>query len=166
MDRTNPIFAAKFWSRVVVKSDFQCWIWTGRKGPRGYGRCVYNGQSTGAHRIAFQLVVGDIPDGLLIRHSCDNPSCCNPRHLLPGTAKQNAGDAVERGRVASGARNGKSKLTPQQVIEIKTNPHGLKLGKLAEKFGVSKATVSLVRSGQRWKKLVGAAGVEPATSGM
>lgn len=162
----NKIESAKFWSRVVIRSDFQCWEWTGARNAKGYGRAVVSGSLQLAHRIAYQDMAGPIPDGQIIRHTCDNPSCVNPRHLLAGTHADNASDAVLRGRFSKGARNGRAKLTAEQVVEIQKNPDRMKVKDLAAKFKVSKATVSLVRSGRRWASVVGAAGIEPATNGV
>lgn len=158
----KPIELAKFWSRVACSTDFQCWPWRGgASGENGYGR--WRGGM--AHRFAYELVHGPIDDGLLVRHRCDNPRCCNPHHLEVGTHADNMRDAVERHRIAKGERHGKTKLTLEQVAYIRANPDRLKLGRLAEMFGVSESTVSYIRSGRSWK-VVGAVGFEPTTSAM
>jgi hypothetical protein len=140
----------KFWRRVLIGTSDGCWNWCGRKSPKGYGRWEHDGRIIGAHRFAYMLTKGVIPDGLMLRHSCDNPGCVNPAHLEPGTARQNAADAIERGRFCKGERNGRAKLTPQEVISIRANPAGLNVTRLAQAFGVSKATISLIRSNKRW----------------
>lgn len=145
----SPIEIARFWSRVRPASDFQCWEWEGRSNSKGYGRH----EKGVAHRIAYELVVGPIPDGAILRHKCDNPSCCNPKHLVPGDHKQNAGDMVERRRHLYGQRNPRAKLDETQAKEILRNPDGLRVRDLARKFGVSPATISLIRSGDRWAHL-------------
>lgn len=146
----DKIDTAKFWSRVTIESDFQCWTWNGAKSEKGYGRWQAGDRTVMAHRHAYELVTGPIPDGLMLRHSCDNPACVNPRHLDTGTARDNAQDAIARGRWTRGDRNGKAKLSPRDVLEIRTNPNREKLRALASRFGVSPATVSLIRSGKRW----------------
>lgn len=143
----SPIETARFWSRVSASTPFQCWPWTGRKNDRGYGRWG----ATMAHRVAYALVHGSIPDGAVVRHRCDNPECCNPDHLLIGTNAQNTADALERGRLARGGRHGNSRLTPEQVEIIRRNPDGLKQVELARQFGVSAATISYIRSGRSWR---------------
>jgi hypothetical protein len=140
----------QFWRRVLVESSDGCWTWTGRTSPKGYGRWEHEGRIIGAHRFAYMTTKGPIPDGLMIRHTCDNPTCVNPSHLEPGTAGENAADAIGRGRFSKGERNGRAKLTPQQVVEIRSNPAGLNVTRLARAFGVSKATISLIRSHKRW----------------
>lgn len=145
----TPIELARFWSRIQSAPDFHCWEWQGRKAPAGYGRFG----AMMAHRVAYELIKGPIPEGLLIRHKCDNPPCCNPRHLIIGTHKQNTQDAVERGRHAVGARSGMAKLSEDQARYILRNAEKKTVRQLAAMFGVAPSTVSMVRSGQRWAHL-------------
>lgn len=92
----------RFWSRVIRSEPDECWLWGGKVNDAGYG--IFNDQSNAirAHRFSWQLEFGEIADGLKIRHRCDNPPCVNPRHLEPGTHKQNMEDMVQRGRGRSG----------------------------------------------------------------
>jgi hypothetical protein len=78
----NP---AWFWSRVKIGTRDDCWLWTGTMSTAGYGRLRNNGPRIYAHRVAYMLSIGEIPDGLLVLHACDNPPCCNPDHLNVGT---------------------------------------------------------------------------------
>lgn len=79
--------AERFWEKVD-KTD-TCWVWTGAK-DKGYGRFgVAAGNVVGAHRVAYELLVGPIPQGMEIDHRCHNPACVNPSHLRPATHKQN-----------------------------------------------------------------------------
>lgn len=142
----SPIMLAHFWGRVAVTDDGACWIWTGNRNGK-YGK--YRGIR--AHRLAYELVNGEIPESLLIRHTCDNPLCCNPRHLLPGTSQDNTNDAIERNRFAKGERHGNTKLTAAQVDEIRRNPDGKSGRELAFQFRVSPATISYIRSGRSWR---------------
>jgi hypothetical protein len=97
---------ARFWSYVDIRGPEECWPWIGWRNPNGYGQFSYQGQSYGAHRIAFFLTHGPIPAGALILHSCDNPPCCAPHDLASGTTADNAWDAVHKGRWATGVRHG------------------------------------------------------------
>jgi hypothetical protein len=81
--------------------DGECWVWKGSHTNRGYG--VVNWTRLGliqvvAHRVVYEALVGSIPEGLELRHSCDNPSCVNPSHLLPGTHAENMKDMADRNR--------------------------------------------------------------------
>jgi len=90
----------RFWPKVEKRSHDQCWPWVAKaRTGIGYGAIHVSDYTTHAHRVAWALRNGPIPDGLLIRHSCDNPVCCNPTHLVPGTQADNVRDMVERGRL-------------------------------------------------------------------
>ena len=93
------ITAEEFWLAVdVADDDDDCWEWTMSTDRYGYGQVWWDGELTRSHRKAWKLAVGPIPDGLHILHSCDNPPCCNPFHLRPGTQADNNGDTVSRER--------------------------------------------------------------------
>jgi len=77
----------RFWSKVDRSGD--CWTWTAGRLPKGYGRFHHNGKLRLAHRVAYEMVVGPIPDGLQLDHLCRNPACVNPVHLEPVTAREN-----------------------------------------------------------------------------
>jgi hypothetical protein len=96
----SPVRLEQFWRRVVLHKADQCWRWVGAKDPLGYGHFGLGTmkQWIYAHRFSCQLEHGEIPEGLIVRHSCDNPGCVNPRHLLVGTQRDNMRDMYERGR--------------------------------------------------------------------
>lgn len=78
-----------------------CWEWRGDRNELGYGRLTLKRKGldkTRVHRLMFERYVGSIPDGMVIRHKCDNPPCCNPDHLEVGTQADNLADMVSRGR--------------------------------------------------------------------
>lgn len=84
-----------------TQSERGCWEWKGKRNDFGYG--IFSAERLGfegsrAHRVVYEHFVGAIPDGLLLRHRCDNPPCVNPDHLVPGTPADNMRDMVERGR--------------------------------------------------------------------
>jgi hypothetical protein len=80
----------RFWSKVNKNGPGGCWIWTACKNEPGYGSIGFSGKPKGAHRVAYELVKGPIPDGLTLDHLCRNTSCVNPDHLEPVTRAENA----------------------------------------------------------------------------
>jgi hypothetical protein len=93
--------AGNFWDRVDQKGAAACWEWQRKRNRKGYGQLTLNGKQMGAHRAAYILAVGAIPDGMQVLHSCDNPPCCNPKHLSLGTNLDNVRDCAAKGRRAS-----------------------------------------------------------------
>lgn len=148
----TPITLAMFWSKVrIPENPSDCWEWTSTLKENGYGRFTFDGGRALAHRWAYEQLRGPIPDGLQMRHLCHNRLCCNPMHLIPGTAQENIQDSVDAGRHPHGRTNGNAKLTDEQVIHIRQNPEKLKSYQLAEQFGVSTGTISNVKSGKIWR---------------
>lgn len=91
-------------------------------------------------------------------HSCDNPPCCNPRHLSPGTRQDNVDDCVRKGRVVSlkGSTRGNAKLTEQQVLHIlDLRENGATQRAIASKFGVHHSTVGAILKGKKWSHMCG-----------
>lgn len=88
-----------FWKYADRRGDDECWPWLGVRDNHGYGRVNFMTTAIKAHRVSYEMRHGPIPDGLVIRHSCDNPNCVNPKHLSTGTQSQNMKDASSRGRL-------------------------------------------------------------------
>ncbi len=147
-----------FWSRVA-KSDAPdaCWPWLGRPNTEGYGRMMVNGERQLAHRIAYQLANGPIPDGLLVCHSCDNPPCCNPAHLWVGTDGDNSEDKAAKGRAQRlhGTLTGTAKLTDEHVLAIRERRQreGTAYRTLAADFGVSACCVRHIVLRKTWRHI-------------
>jgi len=90
-----------FWMQITITADDnKCWEWQGHCDKNGYGKFRYEGKLRRCHQIAWSHPDYVISDGLWILHSCDNPTCCNPKHLFLGTAKDNAVDRMLKGRNA------------------------------------------------------------------
>lgn len=140
-----------FLARVDKGDGRGCWLWTGHRGRFGHGRFREKGRWLIAHRRAYELFVGPIPDGLIVRHSCDVPPCVNPAHLLAGTHADNARDCVERGRKAIGSRAGTAKLTEDDVRAIRSLPPTVQLAPIAERYGITQAQVSKIRHRKAWR---------------
>lgn len=92
------LFLERFWSKVQIGGPDDCWPWTKAKNKQGYGQVTINGKQQPAHRVAWEIEnQQEMPAHLMALHSCDWKSCCNPRHVRPGTGKDNAADVIERG---------------------------------------------------------------------
>jgi hypothetical protein len=147
----------RFWGKVDITTDKNCWLWQGCPSTRGYGRFSFRGYNYKAHRVAYFLATGRIDNELMVLHKCDVRLCCNPRHLYQGDAKQNTQDALQRGHHTRvfGESNGKTKLTEGQVKLIrKSYKRGLVTQKsLALRYGVGETTIYYICTGERWKDL-------------
>lgn len=85
----DPRLPERFWAKVRVDDATGCWLWTAAR-KRGYGVFHFDGRQRLAHRLAFQALVGPVPEGLVLDHfACDNPPCCNPEHVRPATVREN-----------------------------------------------------------------------------
>lgn len=131
---------ANFWKRVDKNANqYGCWIWRGATFNTGYGhtRDIGRKQIT-AHRYAYQLIHGEIPKGLVICHSCDNPLCVCPNHLFAATQKANIRDAMSKGRLA---RQGARLNADLAAAMRRDRANGAKHFDLAEKYKVTPMTV-------------------------
>lgn len=165
----------RFW-RFVTKTD-TCWIWAGAKSDKRYGFFKIQNKMLKAHRLSYELHKGDIPEGVLVCHSCDNPPCVNPDHLFLGTHKTNAEDRMQKGRhgdryrgmkalaigletlrqhpekYAHGERGGFAKLTNGRVREMRElYAQGLHSQKeIAKLFDISHAQANKIINRKTWK---------------
>lgn len=151
-----------------------CWEWSGsrlyhRRHRTSYGRFWLRGKTVGAHRVSFEMTHGILGPGECACHSCDNPGCVNPSHLWAGSHQENMRDRGIKGRAAFGERNahstmphtikrgeqhGSSKLTEEQVREIRSTPKFKGRRKmLADKFRVSKALIDKVTTNAVWRHI-------------
>lgn len=93
----------RFWSKVEIRKDDECWYWQAGKNHGGYGQFKYKGKTVPAHRVAWILEHDrNFPEGKYACHTCDTPSCVNPKHIWPGTQAENMQDAVSKGRKKKG----------------------------------------------------------------
>ena len=148
----------RFWKYVWRRQDHQCWPWLASAMKRGgYGQLRDGAKTLKSHRLSWELHFGEIPDNLLIRHLCNNPLCCNPSHLLPGTDKENHDDMRRAGhmfvpRPPRGSQHHCAKLTEDQVkFILASDLSGAELGR---RLNVSRALISRIRKNKAWKHLI------------
>ena len=159
--------AERLWSRVAIGAPDECWEWGGFR-KDGYGQIGAGRRQDGligTHRAAWVVTYGDIPAGLVVRHSCDNPPCCNPSHLSLGTHADNARDAFERGRTAREMRLPHCRLSDSDIEAIRSSwvpafaPRGgpragglrrSNARELAERYGVTEGYITqIIRNAYR-----------------
>lgn len=138
---------------ISQRGENECWPWTGRLDEKGYAFIKVHGVTTRAHRVAWTLHHGHWPSpGLVVRHTCDNPPCCNPGHLLIGTVADNMRDMAERGRAHRGEKCGAAaKLTADQVAVIRSRAEmGETRRVLAAEYGMTKQGIASVIHRRTW----------------
>ncbi len=148
---------AAFWRCINVGPRDECWLWLSDRQitQRGYGTAYYSKIRTTAHRIAYMLARGPIPQGLELLHSCDVRRCCNPWHLAPGSSQDNTDDMEAKGRdnyYVAGSRdgelNGNAKLRDADISRIfDLASNGLSQRKIAAELGISKSQVGNILRG-------------------
>jgi hypothetical protein len=137
----------RFWSKVKKGDD--CWEWIGAKRRNGYGCFKFRGHLVGAHRVAYILAVGEIPENFIVLHSCDNRGCVNPAHLSAGTHTDNTQDAIQKKR--HHFPPGSGKLTLEDAREIrKLYADTGQYAWIARRYGLDKKTVRQVILGEIW----------------
>jgi transposase len=146
MWKLRPFNPDRFWERVDQSGGADaCWPWTGCRMPRGYGKLYVSRVGTSyAHRVAFELTNGPISAGMVVCHHCDNPPCCNPRHLFVGTHKDNSQDASRKKRWPSrlGMYAGGRKVTDELISEIAaSHTSGESMRSIAKRLGISRMAV-------------------------
>lgn len=167
----------RFWSKVEIGDPAECWDWRAGVNKGGYGvfevGTSQRHQSASAHRVAWEVTAEEpVPPGLFVCHRCDNPRCCNPRHLFLGTPRENTRDMIAKGRrvapstanrargdrhpsklrpgyLPTGEAHPAAKLTEADVVEIRRSSA---LGtELAARFGVSNVSISRIRRRLTWR---------------
>jgi hypothetical protein len=160
----------RFWEKVEIGGSDQCWLWTGSKRNKGYGAFIYekNGQVVQgrAHRYSYELHVGEIPPGLFVLHTCDNPACVNPFHLFLGTNQDNVDDMMKKGRHKSagsktplskckykhGIEHHQAKLNPDLVRQLRNDrAAGMSYSKLAKKYHLALGSTYRIVNRKVWK---------------
>ena len=142
-----------------VKKTDSCWVWTAYIDKLGYGQFKLNGKMDKAHRAAYILFKGDIPEGMCVLHNCpggDDRSCVNPDHLWLGTHSDNMKDKVNKGTQhhPTGSINGKAKVSESQIQEIRSlRESGWTLNELSIKYGVYDTAIDKICRFKTWKHI-------------
>jgi hypothetical protein len=149
-----PQRCALSWMALLSGAQpLDCWEWTGRLNGKGYGVIGWRGKpNRRAHRIAWELTHGPIPDGMVVCHRCDNPSCVNPVHLFLGTQADNIADRHAKGRdnaAKPGQRHFGAKLTDIQAAAMRArySHGGVTQQQIADEYGISRGNVSRIVNG-------------------
>lgn len=160
-----------FWRRIAVSELADCWEWMGWRDTDGYGRVSQREAYEGgryAHRIAWMLTNGPMSPELCVCHTCDNPACCNPRHLWLGTNIQNIADRENKGRTARAERSGRqrhpdayprgsahpsAKLREADIIAVRARYRDTDITavELAAEYGVSRTSMQWILHGRTWR---------------
>ena len=125
-------------SRMVPDKKTGCWIWTGCLGRKGYGVLTIQQRFQRAHRVAYEVWRGPIPQGMQVLHRCDRPQCVNPDHLFLGTNGDNIRDSISKGRWLN-------KVTGADVVKIKSSKESIR--SIGKKFGITKETARRIKNG-------------------
>lgn len=148
---------ARLWPRLDHKEN-GCWEWAGSVNEHGYGGLRVNSRLIKAHRFAWELTYGPIPEGMAVCHKCDNPPCCNPDHLFLGSQRENAADKLAKGRHQdqsgenshpTGESHPASKLAWSDVRAIRDSTESISA--LSRQFGVTRSSIRNIKEGRTWK---------------
>ncbi len=153
----SPALRERFWSKVAIAAEDECWVWTAYRKPTGYGQfTLRKGVFLTASRVSLALSGVVLKNGEVACHRCDNPPCVNPRHLFAGTQRDNTYDAVRKGRAnrSRGVSHRSARLTEDDVRAIRAVPDGYGVtAELARQYDVSHGTMRALRSGRTWRSV-------------
>lgn len=142
--------------RSLDKQDGGCWIWNKSLNIDGYGQMKIAGEMKRSHRVSWEIHRGPIPGGMDVLHKCiASRACCNPDHLYLGTSKENQRDCIEQGRrpIRHGELCPTSKLTEQQVLEIRSLYKVIPNKEIAERFKISPGGVCNIVKRRTWSHI-------------
>jgi hypothetical protein len=126
-----------------------CHVCISHNGKDGYPEITRGGKKMRLSHFIYEVYYDKIPEGMILLHTCDNPSCINPQHLQLGTHKDNVVDKIKKNRHAKGSKNGRAKLTERQVWNI-LKQENKSPADLAEIYGVKLNTIQCIRRGRIW----------------
>lgn len=145
---------ARFWCKSDKDGD--CWAWNASRFWSGYGMFWHGTRNWYAQRIAYAMTHGNVPENMVVCHTCDNPSCVNPSHLFLGTMQDNMNDmkAKGRGNRLRGESHGMAKITADDAVNIKNRRlAGERVKDLAKEYGMTCHSIYCIATGKSWKVL-------------
>lgn len=158
--RTSQIpISDRFWSKVKICGEDECWPFTANDGFNGRGIFWIGEKSYSAAKASWIITNGD-PGELWVLHSCDNPPCCNQKHLFLGTRQDNVDDMMNKGRGSfhknpifglRGEDHVGSKLTEKDIRRIRRLSHKLSQQEIADEIGVARTTIQSILERRTWK---------------
>ncbi|KKK72662.1 hypothetical protein LCGC14_2901630 [marine sediment metagenome] len=140
MSMFSESVVSRFWDKVEVLGEDDCWTWHGQLSPKGYGQFRVNGKMMRAHRYSFEVHTGPIGD-LCVCHTCDNPSCVNPEHLWLGTQLDNIADRDSKGHACGRTGYHVLGLGSADTVRQKYATGEYTQRKLAAEYGVSQGVI-------------------------
>ena len=145
----------QFVKYVRLGEPDECWPWIAGRDENNYGVVSRNGRTRYAHREVYKFFNGPISSTKVVRHTCDNPPCCNPAHLIDGSQADNVNDSIERGRRSSlGEDNPKARLTASEATGIRDAfSHGESYQSLAQRYNVSISTIHDITKFRTWRHI-------------
>lgn len=143
----------RFWSKIDVRGPCECWMWRAGTNGNGYGHILWGEKRELAHRVSYSLANGPIPGGLHVLHKCDTPLCVNPAHLFVGTHTDNMRDKVDKGRGTKGESVPQSKLTEEDVTNIRSmyTTGEFSQRKLGAIFKIDQSEISNIVARKVWR---------------
>jgi len=152
--RIGETLRERFCRQIMHDQNSGCWLWTGAAMPKGYGAISAIGlpkKTLLAHRVSYELHVGNIPPGMCVLHKCDTTPCVNPAHLFLGTHKDNALDKIKKGRGVDnrGSRHGMAKLSENDIVAIRLSTELQRV--VAKRYGVANTIVSRIKNRSIWR---------------
>jgi len=144
----------------VIQRDYEtpCWEWQRSLSKKGYGKFKVNSQNVSAHVFSYEYFKGKIPKGLQVHHKCNNPSCCNPDHLVLGTHQDNMNYKVKCNRQCKGISINTAKLTSSDILSIRAMYNDNKgvfgiINQLAKQFKINRNQISAIINRKAWKHI-------------